>query len=121
MIGKHSIAVDIPVLQINELIGGLSTKTDDISVVMEKAAVDSGDDSFKTCAFDEWLCVLKGRITCKIMSAPNGDVEVGPGETIFIAKNSTWKPRSRKPQVHSCMQASIQLDRVKMVDTKRYL
>ena len=120
VIGKHSIAVDIPVLQINELIGGLSTKTDDISVAMEKAAADSGDDSFKTCAFDEWLCVLKGRITCKIMSAPNGDVEVGPGETIFIAKNSTWKPRfPEATEFIAVCKPAFRPDRVKMVDTEK--
>ena len=92
VIGKHAIAVDIPVLKINELVGGLSCKTDDISVAMEKAAGNSGDENFKTCAFDEWLCVLTGKIVCKIMNSPNEDVVVGPGETVFIKKDSVWKP-----------------------------
>lgn len=91
VICTHQTAVDIPnVIQINELISGQFTN-DEISVALEKTAGGTGDESFKSAAFDEWLCVLKGRIMCKIMGQDN-DVEVGPGETVFIEKDSKWKP-----------------------------
>ena len=118
VIGKHAIAVDIPVLKINELVGGLSCKTDDISVAMEKAAGNSGDENFKTCAFDEWLCVLTGKIVCKIMNSPNEDVVVGPGETVFIKKDSVWKPMfPESTEFIAVCKPAFRPDRVKMVET----
>ena len=119
VIGKHAIAVDIPVLQINELIGGLSCNTDEISVAMEKAAGNSGDESFKTCVFDEWLCVLKGKIICKIVGSPNEDVEVGPGETVFIKKGSSWKPQfPEATEFIAVCKPAFRPDRVEMLETK---
>ena len=93
VIGKHTIAVDMPVLQINELIGGLSCNTDEISVAMEKAAGNSGDESFKTCVFDEWLCVLKGKIIILI-------------QIYVMASNSTFK-HSHKDNSNSKIHALV--------------
>jgi len=117
VVAKHKIAVDIPVLQINELISGLITN-DDISVAIEKAAGDSGDEKFKTATFDEWLCVLKGRIICKIRGSKDNDIVVGPGETVFIQKNCIWKPWfPETAEFIAVCKPAFAPDRVKILET----
>jgi len=77
-----------------------------------------GDENFKTCAFDEWLCVLTGKIVCKIMNSPNEDVVVGPGETVFIKKDSVWKPMfPESTEFIAVCKPAFRPDRVKMVET----
>lgn len=89
VIGSHSTVVEVPdVIKINELVGGVSTKSDDISVAYVKTG-EASEEPWLTMQYCEWLCVLEGQC---IALVGDDKVTINSGETAFITAGSTWKP-----------------------------
>ena len=89
IVGKHVNVVEIPnEFCITELVGGVSTKDDSISVAHVKAGAGQEEPQL-TIQYNEWLCILSG----KCLAHVDGQlIEINAGETAFITSGSTWKP-----------------------------
>ena len=77
-------------LTIDELAGNVATKEDTISIAMVKIAAPTAEP-WLTLAYDEWMCVLKGRVVLKFDDGKS-ELEVKGGQTVFIAKGERFKP-----------------------------
>ena len=75
-------------IKIDELVGGVSTKSDDISVAYVKTG-EASEEPWLTMQYCEWLCVLEGQC---IALVGDDKVTINGGETAFIAAGSKWKP-----------------------------
>lgn len=95
LVGAHAKVVDVPgVITIEELVGGVSTKDDAISVASTKTGAGASEP-WLTMQYDEWLCVVKGQCVAKLNkddTTGETDVVINEGQTGFIEKGSTWKP-----------------------------
>jgi hypothetical protein len=91
--GKHTKVVEVEgVISIDELVGGVSTKDDSISVAHVKAGAGA-EEPWLTMLYDEWLCIISGQCIAKNnKESDDGDVVINAGETAFISNGSTWKP-----------------------------
>jgi len=89
IVGESRRVVDAPGLAIDELAGNVATKNDRISIALVKA--DKGTkEPFLTLHYDEWICVLKGKILFEQKDAE--DVIATAGQTVFIEKGARFRP-----------------------------
>ena len=77
-------------LTIDELTGNVATKEDTLSIAMVKIAAPTAEP-WLTLHYDEWMCVLKGRVVLKFDDG-NSELEVKGGQTVFIGKGERFKP-----------------------------
>ena len=89
IIGTALPVVEIPGLTIKELLGNAATKHDTFSVAHEIISQPLSEP-YKTNKFDEWLCVLKGKI--KIMFSDDQVLTVNAGETCLVPRGDRYKP-----------------------------
>jgi hypothetical protein len=93
VIGKCTTVVEVPGhIKINEVVGGVSTSSDDISVACVKAGAGTSEP-WLTMDYCEWLCILSGQCVAKTRKdSDEGVVTINAGETAFIQRGSTWQP-----------------------------
>ncbi|CAD7951672.1 unnamed protein product [Amoebophrya sp. A25] len=88
VIGSAVRVVDAPGLKIDELAGNVASKDDRVSIALVKA--DAGTaEPFLTLHYDEWICVLKGKI---VFETDGNKVEASAGQTVFIAEGTRFRP-----------------------------
>ena len=75
-------------LVINSFPGNVATKNDRISIAHVKAAKGTSEP-FLTLHYDEWICVLKGKIQFENV---DGNVTASVGDTVFIREGTRFKP-----------------------------
>ena len=80
--------VDFDGLTIDELAGNVATSEDRISIALVKVAKPTAEP-WLTLHYDEWICVVKGRMICKF---DGGEVEVKEGQTVKIDKGERFRP-----------------------------
>lgn len=85
--------VEVPdVICIEEVVGGVSTKDDSISVACVKTGAGTSEP-WLTMQYEEWLHIKSGRCIAKTnKESSDGDVVIEAGQTAYIAKGSTWQP-----------------------------
>jgi len=88
IIGTSQRVVNAPGLSIDELAGNVATKNDRISIAHVKAAKGTSEP-FLTLHYDEWICVLKGKIQFENV---DGNVTASAGDTVFIREGTRFKP-----------------------------
>lgn len=89
VIGRAERVVDFEGLTIDEYAGNVGTKDDRISIALVKVSEPSSEP-WLTLDYDEWMCVLRGRM---VLLHDSGDpVEVKAGETVFIARGERFRP-----------------------------
>jgi len=81
--------VDAPGLTIDELAGNVATKSDTLSIALVKASAGTSEP-WLTLHYDEWICVLRGKVV--IEHSGGSIVEVPAGKTVHIAPGSRFKP-----------------------------
>lgn len=90
IIGTALNVVEIPGLTVRELAGNASTNQDTLSVAHEFISAPSAEP-WKTNLFDEWLCVLKGKIEIK-HGQDDEILTVNAGETCQVTKGERYRP-----------------------------
>jgi len=81
--------VDTGDLIIDELAGNVATQADRISIAHVKISAPTSEP-WLTLDYDEWMCVLKGRM---VLHYGDGQtLEVGAGQTVFIDKGERFRP-----------------------------
>lgn len=88
--GESRVVDDGHGLTIDELAGNVATKQDRISIAMVKVAAQTAEP-WLTLDYDEWMCVLKGRMVLKYDDG-RSELEVKAGQTVFIGKGERFKP-----------------------------
>ncbi|KAJ1449709.1 hypothetical protein M885DRAFT_470101 [Pelagophyceae sp. CCMP2097] len=89
ILSTSSRVVDVPDLTIDEFVGNVACGEDRLSIAVTNVSAACAEP-WLTLAYDEWVCVLKGRI---VMQCPDGSqLEVFPGQTCFIAKSERFRP-----------------------------
>jgi uncharacterized protein (DUF952 family)/mannose-6-phosphate isomerase-like protein (cupin superfamily) len=90
IIGKATRVVEVGGLAIDEYVGNVGSKTDDISIAVVKIS-EPASEPWLTLDYDEWMVVLKGRL--EVHYGNNGQIlTVNGGETIFIEKGERFRP-----------------------------
>ena len=89
VIGKAERVVDFEGLTIDEYAGNVGTKDDRISIALVKVSEPSSEP-WLTLDYDEWMCVLSGRMV--LLHDGGEPVEVKAGETVFIARGERFRP-----------------------------
>jgi uncharacterized protein (DUF952 family)/mannose-6-phosphate isomerase-like protein (cupin superfamily) len=89
IIGKSTRVVETDRLAIDEMVGNVASNEDTLSVA--RCVITSPtNEPWLTLDYDEWICVIKGRIEMHY-----GDDQVLPveaGETCFIARGERFRP-----------------------------
>ena len=91
IIGKSVAVVEIPGLTVRELTGNASTNQDVLSVAHEFISAPA-KEPWKTNLFDEWLCVLKGKIEIMHGNNDNETLTVNAGETCLVSRGERYRP-----------------------------
>jgi len=89
ILGSSTTVVDHEGLQINELAGNVATSEDRISIALVKVSEPSSEP-WLTLDYDEWMCVLKGRMV--LLHGDGLELEVKTGQTVFIARGERFRP-----------------------------
>ena len=89
IVGKSTRVVDADGLTIDELQGNVASQSDRISIALVKAAAGTSEP-WLTLQYDEWMCVLRGRMVLQQDGAT--DVAVGAGETVMIESGERFRP-----------------------------
>jgi len=89
IIGSSVRVVDTGVLAIDELAGNVATKDDRISIAHVAVSAPTGEP-WLTLHYDEWICVLKGRMVLHYGS--DQKLEVAAGQTVLIEKGERFRP-----------------------------
>lgn len=91
--GSAVKVVEVPdVICIEEVVGGVSTKDDSISVACVKTGAGTSEP-WLTMQYEEWLHIRSGQCIAKTNKESSvGDVVINAGETAYIVKGSTWQP-----------------------------
>mmetsp|Transcript_11231 Transcript_11231/g.24788 ORF Transcript_11231/g.24788 Transcript_11231/m.24788 type:complete len:427 (-) Transcript_11231:34-1314(-) len=89
VVGKSVRVVDTGLLSIDELAGNVATQNDRISIALVKVS-EPTSEPWLTLHYDEWMCVLKGRMV--LLHGDLSSVEVLAGQTVFIAKGERFRP-----------------------------
>mmetsp|Transcript_115497 Transcript_115497/g.199637 ORF Transcript_115497/g.199637 Transcript_115497/m.199637 type:complete len:152 (-) Transcript_115497:35-490(-) len=89
IVGESTRVVDTGLLTIDELAGNVATKSDRISIAHVKISAPTSEP-WLTLHYDEWMCVLKGRMV--LLYADGKSLEVGAGKTVFIEKGERFRP-----------------------------
>lgn len=89
IVGGSVRVVDTGDLTIDELAGNVASKEDRISIAHVKTSAPAAEP-WLTLHYDEWICVLKGRM----LLHHDGDkcLEVTAGQTVFIATGERFRP-----------------------------
>eukprot|EP00440_Ansanella_granifera_P004300 gb/GFBE01004662.1/.p1 GENE.gb/GFBE01004662.1/~~gb/GFBE01004662.1/.p1 ORF type:complete len:420 (+),score=87.31 gb/GFBE01004662.1/:1-1260(+) len=89
LVGGAERVVDTGLLSIDELAGNVATKEDRISIARVKIT-EPTSEPWLTLLYDEWMCVLKGRM---VLHYGDGQtLEVPAGKTVFIEKGERFRP-----------------------------
>jgi len=89
VIGKATRVVETDAFFIDELAGNASTNEDTLSIARVVVS-EPTSEPWLTLHYDEWICVLKGKIE---MHFGDGEVlEVKKGETCFVSKGERFRP-----------------------------
>lgn len=89
IVGGSSRVVDADGFVIDELAGNVATQDDRISIAHVTAKAGTSEP-WLTLQYDEWICVLKGKIVLE--SVGNPSVEVNAGQTVLVEKGERFKP-----------------------------
>lgn len=89
IIGQSTRVVESDGLTIDELAGNVATKSDRISIAHVKISTPTSEP-WLTLDYDEWMCVLKGRMVLKY--SDDNSLEVVAGQTVFIEKGERFRP-----------------------------
>ena len=89
IVGATQRVVEHGGITIDEMCGNASTNEDRISIALVKVAEPSSEP-WLTLHYDEWMCVLKGRMV--LLHGDGKELEVKAGETVFIAKGERFRP-----------------------------
>lgn len=90
IVGSSKRVVDAPGLVIDELAGNVASQDDRISIAHVKASQGSSEP-FLTLHYDEWICVMKGRIQFE-SSTDNATITASAGDTVFIKSGTRFRP-----------------------------
>jgi uncharacterized protein (DUF952 family) len=89
IIGKAVRVVEHDGLAIDELAGNVASGDDTLSIALVTVS-EPTSEPWLTLDYDEWLCVIKGRIE---LNTPSGQVVVvNAGETAFVSKGERFCP-----------------------------
>jgi uncharacterized protein (DUF952 family)/mannose-6-phosphate isomerase-like protein (cupin superfamily) len=89
IVGKAVRVVEHDGLAIDELAGNVASSDDTLSIARVTVA-EPTSEPWLTLDYDEWLCVIKGRIE---LNTPSGQVVVvNAGETAFVSKGERFRP-----------------------------
>eukprot|EP00931_Biecheleriopsis_adriatica_P050757 TRINITY_DN29413_c0_g1_i1.p1 TRINITY_DN29413_c0_g1~~TRINITY_DN29413_c0_g1_i1.p1 ORF type:complete len:278 (-),score=48.89 TRINITY_DN29413_c0_g1_i1:83-916(-) len=89
LVGGTERVVDTGLLTIDELAGNVATKCDRISIAHVKIS-EPTSEPWLTLHYDEWMCVLKGRM---VLHYGDGQtLEVPAGQTVYIEKGERFRP-----------------------------
>jgi len=88
IVGTSQRVVDAPGLTIDELAGNVATKNDKISIAHVNAKKGT-KEPFLTLHYDEWICILKGKI---FFETNDGNVTANAGQTVFIKSGTRFRP-----------------------------
>merc|ERR1711997_1008447 len=88
IIGTSQRVVDAPGLSIEELAGNVASKEDRISIAFVVANKGTSEP-FLTLHYDEWICVLRGKI---LFENVDGNVTASAGDTVFIREGTRFRP-----------------------------
>ncbi|CAE7776045.1 unnamed protein product [Symbiodinium sp. CCMP2592] len=89
LVGDAARVVDTGKLTIDELAGNVASKSDRISIALVKV-VEPTNEPWLTLHYDEWMCVLKGRLV--LLHGSGESLEVLAGQTVFIEKGERFRP-----------------------------
>jgi len=90
IVGSKQRVVDAPGLSIDELAGNVASKDDRISIALVKAAKGT-QEPFLTLHYDEWICILKGKILFEQGDGEENITAIG-GQTVFIKEGTRFRP-----------------------------
>ena len=91
IVGGSARVVDFEGLTIDELAGNVATNEDRISIALVKVAEPSSEP-WLTLDYDEWMCVIKGRMVLLHDGEGDEQTEVSAGQTVFIARGERFRP-----------------------------
>ena len=89
IIGRSVNVVSVGGLTINELAGNVATQNDVISIA-HVTITEPTSEPWLTLDYDEWICVLKGKIV--FLYGDNEQIEANAGDTVFVAKGERFRP-----------------------------
>ena len=95
IIGGSQRVVDHEGLTIDELAGNVATSSDRISIAHVKVANPSSEP-WLTLDYDEWMCVLKGRMV--LLYGDGKELEVKQGQTVMIERGERFRPMFPDPE-----------------------
>jgi uncharacterized protein (DUF952 family)/mannose-6-phosphate isomerase-like protein (cupin superfamily) len=89
IIGKSTRVVETDCLSIDELVGNVASNEDTLSIARVIVNAPTSEP-WLNLGYDEWICVLKGKIE---MNFGDGEVLlVETGQTCFVAKGERFRP-----------------------------
>lgn len=93
LIGSSTRVVDHEGLTIDELAGNVASKEDTLSVARVVVTTPTAEP-WLTLDYDEWICVLKGKIEMHYQDENNVSqvMTFVQGQTCFIAKGERFRP-----------------------------
>mmetsp|Transcript_100343 Transcript_100343/g.323847 ORF Transcript_100343/g.323847 Transcript_100343/m.323847 type:complete len:420 (+) Transcript_100343:87-1346(+) len=89
ILGSSVRVVETGELCIEELAGNVATKCDRISIALVKVDAPTSEP-WLTLHYDEWMCVLKGRMVLHFGEGKT--LEVAAGQTVFIEAGERFQP-----------------------------
>jgi hypothetical protein len=91
IIGKVARVVETDALAIDEYAGVVGSKCDDISIARVIISKPTSE-SWLTVAYDQWICVIKGKVVFHFGEDEGQVLTVNGGETCFIEKGERYRP-----------------------------
>ena len=89
ILGKAVRVVEHDGLTIDEFVGNVGSNDDSVSIAHVKVS-EPASEPWLTLDYEEWICVLKGKID---LHSPSGQViTVHAGETAFIDRGERFRP-----------------------------
>merc|ERR1712027_274432 len=98
VVGTSRRVVDAPGLTIDELAGNVASNDDRISIAHVKAKKGTAEP-FLTLGYDEWICVLEGKILFE-QGDEKPDVTANAGQTVFIREGTRFRPSFLEDSVY---------------------
>ena len=93
--GRSVRVVEHHGVTIDELVGNVATKTDELSIAMVNVTVAPASEPWLTLHYDEWMSVVRGHIEIHEEDESTKErkiTRVNQGETVFISKGSRFQP-----------------------------
>ena len=89
ILGKAVRVVEHDGLTIDEFVGNVGSNDDSVSIAHVKVS-EPASEPWLTLDYEEWICVLKGKMD---LYSPSGEViTVNAGETAFIDRGERFRP-----------------------------